>query len=87
MPGDDKQIDTDDNILICIIKDYKSISEVAEETKEPRNKVQVHMFKLRKWKQVVRVMNNNGDQGVMGWKYRANYQTRMWLIKKYDIKV
>ena len=86
MPGDD-EIDIDDKILICVCKKYKSVSEIALELEEPRNKIQVHIYKMWKWRQVVRVLNDNKDQGVLGWRYRASWNMRQHMKKKHDINV
>ena len=68
--------DTDEIVLRCILKEYKSTRQIAKELNIPIRRVKVHIFKLRKHREVVKVINDDGNQGRVGFKFRAAYHIR-----------
>ena len=82
------ELDIDDKIMLCIVDEYKSVTDIAQELNEPRNKIQVHVFKLReKWKMVIGIANDNGDAGVQGMKYKTRNEAKRELIRRCPVAI
>ena len=77
----ESEVNIDDKILKIIKGEFKSISRISSELNEPRNKIQVHISKMWKWGDLVRVMGETTDVGGLP---PMKYKTKSIVAKKFQ---
>lgn len=74
MPQENKN--TEEIILEYLLKEYKTAKQIMDDLNIPRRRTFVHLFKLRKNREIVRVLNEEQSQGRIGFKYRTAWHIR-----------
>ena len=59
-----------EQILNCVSNEYKDVVQIAKELNVSRNRVQVHVFKMRKQGKITRAFSDDERVGRKGFKFK-----------------